>query len=58
MSLRRELVGPEWETLLQLRVQGRLSDEVRPHVEQDLDLEVTCSRSSIADRTTVTSVSP
>ena len=39
MRLRWALLGAERKALLQLRNQGRLSDEVRPCVEQDLDLE-------------------
>jgi hypothetical protein len=37
--MRREMLGAEREALLQLRDQGRLSDEVRRRVERDLDLE-------------------
>lgn len=36
---RRELLGAERAALLQLRSQGRLSDEVRRRIEHDLDLE-------------------
>ena len=36
---RRELIGAERAKLLQLRNEGRLSDEVRRRVEHDLDLE-------------------
>jgi CPA1 family monovalent cation:H+ antiporter len=39
--LRRELLGAEREALLQLRNEGRISDEVRRRVERDLDLEET-----------------
>ena len=37
--LRRELLAAEREALLKLRDEGRISDEVRGHVERDLDLE-------------------
>ena len=36
---RRELLGAERAALLQLRSEGRISDEVRRRVERDLDLE-------------------
>jgi monovalent cation/hydrogen antiporter len=36
---RRELLGAERATLLQLRSEGRLSDEARRRIERDLDLE-------------------
>jgi monovalent cation/hydrogen antiporter len=36
---RRELLGAERTALIQLRNQGRLSDETRRRVERDLDLE-------------------
>jgi monovalent cation/hydrogen antiporter len=36
---RRELLGAERRALIQLRNQGRLSDETRRRVERDLDLE-------------------
>lgn len=36
---RREVLAAERETLLQLRNEGRISDEVRRRVERDLDLE-------------------
>jgi CPA1 family monovalent cation:H+ antiporter len=36
---RRELLGAERAALIQLRNQGRLSDETRRRVERDLDLE-------------------
>ncbi len=38
-NFRRELLGAERAALLQLRNEGRLSDEVRRRVERDLDLE-------------------
>jgi NhaP-type Na+/H+ or K+/H+ antiporter len=38
-QFRRELLGAERETLLRLRGEGRISDEVRRRVERDLDLE-------------------
>jgi CPA1 family monovalent cation:H+ antiporter len=37
--LRRELLGAERAALLELRNQGRLSDETRRRIERDLDLE-------------------
>jgi hypothetical protein len=36
---RRELLGAERAALLELRNQGRLSDETRRRIERDLDLE-------------------
>jgi Na+/H+ antiporter len=39
VHLRRELLAAEREALLKLRDEGRISDEVRGHVERDLDLE-------------------
>jgi CPA1 family monovalent cation:H+ antiporter len=39
--LRRELLGAERAALLELRNQGRLSDETRRRIERDLDLEDT-----------------
>jgi Na+/H+ antiporter len=39
--LRRELLEAEREALLELRKEGRISDEVRRTVERDLDLEDT-----------------
>jgi hypothetical protein len=35
----RELLSAERAALLQLRSEGRISDEVRRRVERDLDLE-------------------
>jgi monovalent cation/hydrogen antiporter len=35
----RELLSAERAALLQLRREGRISDEVRRRVERDLDLE-------------------
>jgi Na+/H+ antiporter len=39
IRLRRELLAAEREALLKLRDEGRISDEVRGHIERDLDLE-------------------
>jgi CPA1 family monovalent cation:H+ antiporter len=38
-AFRRELLGAERAALLELRNQGRLSDETRRRAERDLDLE-------------------